>query len=238
LLRGVANIRAITHLSIACEKTPPRSLPLRPCLLKLIQNTAIEFLDVSGQPIGEATIFAILDAADHLIEFQFDRTAVTNCEALNAVARRVLEKKSLKYVSFPRSELSLSLTLSPPMARVRLQWEALNLWNKFSARFENHPVGYSDLARFTRHETAVLGPQVSESEITRCTRPGEAPVPRPPISESFAIMIEFVEHEPEVLALLEECGGVLGEEPMERVDVEARMLIDIRTLADKLPVTK
>jgi hypothetical protein len=114
----------------------------------------------------------------------------------------------------------------------------MGLLDQFATRFEKYENDVGELGKFTRHETAVLGPQVTEGETTQCTRAGEVPVPRPPMSESFEIMKEFVEYDREVLALLDECGAVPGEEPMEKIGVEATALIDIGTLAEKLPLVE
>jgi hypothetical protein len=86
-------------------KTPPGSLQLRLSLLQLIQNNGIEFLDISGQAVGEATVIAILESASRLRDFRFDRVIVTNCEALIVVLRQVITKESLKFSIWPGEEL-------------------------------------------------------------------------------------------------------------------------------------
>jgi hypothetical protein len=234
LLRGIATFRTLTHFSVAAERSPPAAFPLRPFILKFIQNNAIEFLDVTGHPIGEATVFSILDAAEKLTDFRFDRITVTNCEALIAVLRRVIDAKTLRVASWPATEMTQSLRRSPVMARVRLYRELDALRAEFVKRFGKHDRSLGEFGRFLQHEIEVLGPDVAADDATRCA-PGGQPIPRrPPLSELFDIMEEFVEHDAEVLALLEECADVPGCDPMETLGSEAEQLTDIPTLAAQL----
>jgi hypothetical protein len=237
LIQGIAGLRGLTHFSIAIVDTAPCELPLRPPLMRLMQNNEIAFLDVSGQPIQEATIFAIINAAHNLCGFRFDRTALSSCEALNAVCRRVLAKEGLRFSAFPAGELVPALTRSPILSRIRLEREATQLRSQFRAKFgscrgANGVVASARFGEFVEH----AGEVIPIEPIGRDDRIEWAAERVPPMAENFAEMADFVEYPQAVMELLAMCGDVPGVDPLAKAFAEIEAAIDVRVLAEQLPM--
>jgi hypothetical protein len=235
LIQGVAALHGLTHLSIAVIDTVPPQLQLRPSLMRLIQNNDIQFLDVSGQPLQEATLFAVLDAAPNLRDFRFDKTDLSCGEAFNAVCRRVLAKESLRFSVFPSNELIPALTRSPILSRMRIQKETNALSRQFEDRswkvksLETSP-GLSAFLEFMRHASEILPAEdVRQSPVTH----GPTEI-NPPISDNFSGMSDFVEYPPEVMELLALCGEVTGVDPLIKAFAEIEAAIDTRVLLEQL----
>jgi hypothetical protein len=235
LLDGLAGVRTLTHLAIAARSAPPGLRELRPTLLRLMRNNKLEFLDISGQPIDERTILALLTAGLALKEFYFDRTDVSSGEALNAVCRRVLAHPKLTFSAYPDGLLTPAMIRSPLLERLRLQRDAAAIREEFSARFRGREAsGYSPQGTaFMAHAAEILRSDVAEREARPVVR---AAPPLPPMAESFTAMADFVQYPADITALLAECGDVPGVDPMLEVFREVSAAIDVAFLADRLVV--
>ncbi|OHS94520.1 hypothetical protein TRFO_39309 [Tritrichomonas foetus] len=234
LLKLVSSIKFEVFSMAALNNESALGVDLIPVISELLKCNSLRSLNISNHLIEDQGMHKILNSMPlSLNELRFDNFGASCAMSIIDICTQIYEKPSIIFASWPSNDEKPALTKSPVKQRPELIKQLSELRQKFITKYGKESAGCSE-HEFNSVMMSKLITNTSLKNKKKKEIQKKSTKVQNYMKDNLILMAKYVDYDDEVLSLLNECGDILGVEPMNSIVSEMEKKYTIQDLANEL----